>query len=1387
MKRKTHRIKSIFMAAVFAVTTCFGGPVTQTYAKTQTETVALGKGSYASKVKGTYGDKTPNASLLEKLPYVGSTYRHTTETNDGPLQTSDWATSFAWDFDGKEPYSHSVYAIPLAYKASAEGMLVTMPSTVVDNVNNSYNMTMPENGTLTDFLIQPAFQSADAKVDKTTDWSYDIVMEDQTDASCFMKTTMVQGSPFAYVQLEKSDRISLVRKREGLPSALAGFNGASPETSTMLVFRVFDNQDDTKGYENFDYYALYVPEGTKLRIQKNGENIKDIEMVFPEGHAYCSFAALTSTKGVDDKAGNDVAAQYFPYAYNFITDTRADFSYDEKTQTVTTEYRYSFEKKAEAQADGTIMGILPHQYKNMKGAKFLPNTYRTIRGTMKMMIGDSYQTQLKYSGILPNMPTVEREDQKQLQTYVNEYMETHKEDLLGIENGDGDTYWTGKALNRVQNVLAAAETVGDTKAAKQLYQSLKDTLEDWFTTEDTEEKNYFYYDKGIGSLFGFPQSYNSVDQMNDHHFHYGYYIYAAAQVALRDPDWASDSNYGAMVKELIGDIACADRESTRYPYLRNFSPYEGHSWASGHQAFADGNNQESSSEALNAWAGILLFGEATGNHKLRDLGIYLYTTEISAVENYWFDVDADVLDDRYRYNVDTLDDLDRANTPVVRNQASMVWGGKYVYGTWWTAEPLQVQGINLLPMNPASFYLAKNADYIKENLRIALEREKSYTGTDKLADSKQRWNDIWSEYLALADPGEALSYWDRTATEESGESRAHTFHYIKGLQAFGTPDSSVSSDAGMSSVFVKNGEKTYVVYNPSVLEKKVTFSDGCSFVAGAKSWTIWNASGMQEISAPNYAENAPVTEPSVSTGTDEDMTPSKEPSVSQPTQAASTDTKPTGGTTPSWEPGASHPAETVIPETRIVSKDGRTVSCNGKQLCFTVSKEENVSEALVYYKLCDSRQEAETLASVAGIPGYRLSKTEDGTWEYKADVGTTNAVYVAVCFTTITDGKGTDTWLTLPIPKTEELPGDTEHVPSEKPAEIPSLKPTTSSSTPTISVSEPESVSSKPAESSSIPNISDSKPTVSGIVSKPTESSSRPTAAGSSSKPTASSSRPTTSGSEPTVSNSKPAETSSKPTTPGQESSYVSEESGSKTSGSIPTRPESFSGTEAATTSRPDSASEVEIESSSVPSNVPSTSSTAPSKDTGTPSTNTQKKQIKKIQVSPNTITLTRNQKKRIQPKISPKDSANPNITVTIADKKVASLTEVKQKSAVIKAKNPGITILTIKSVENPKVKTTVKIIVRPEKITGVKAKKVKKTSVQLYWNKQTGVTGYVVYEYQPKNCTYRKLKTTTNHTVTIKKRKSKTTYRFKVRAYKKTGKTIVYGAFSNVQKIKTQ
>ncbi len=196
--------------------------------------------------------------------------------------------------------------------------------------------------------------------------------------------------------------------------------------------------------------------------------------------------------------------------------------------------------------------------------------------------------------------------------------------------------------------MLIADQLGETEVRDSFLDELKITLGDWFTVADGDTENLFYYDSDWGTLIGYPAAnFGYHTSINDHHFHNGYFIYAASVIATYDPEWASAEQWGAMVNLLIKDAddPTADR---MFPRLRNFDPYAGHSWASGAQETGSGANQESSSEAINFATAAILWGEATGNIELRDLGVFLYANEIVAIQQYWFDVDGAVFPAGFR-------------------------------------------------------------------------------------------------------------------------------------------------------------------------------------------------------------------------------------------------------------------------------------------------------------------------------------------------------------------------------------------------------------------------------------------------------------------------------------------------------------------------------------------------------------------------------------------------------------------------------------------------------------------------------------------------------------------------------------------------------------------
>lgn len=119
----------------------------------------------------------------------------------------------------------------------------------------------------------------------------------------------------------------------------------------------------------------------------------------------------------------------------------------------------------------------------------------------------------------------------------------------------------------------------------------------------------------------------------DHHFHYGYWVSAAAAVAAEDPAWYRQ-NLEPYVTTLVRDYANNDKDDPFFAYARHKDWYMGHSWAAGLQSSWDGKNQESSSEAVNAYLAVAQLGKATGNAALEGWGRLLLANEVTAARKY---------------------------------------------------------------------------------------------------------------------------------------------------------------------------------------------------------------------------------------------------------------------------------------------------------------------------------------------------------------------------------------------------------------------------------------------------------------------------------------------------------------------------------------------------------------------------------------------------------------------------------------------------------------------------------------------------------------------------------------------------------------------------------
>ncbi|MEM0982371.1 MAG: glycosyl hydrolase [Planctomycetota bacterium] len=319
----------------------------------------------------------------------------------------------------------------------------------------------------------------------------------------------------------------------------------------------------------------------------------------------------------------------------------------------------------------------------------------------------------------------------------------------------------------------------------------------------------FSYDPLWNTLLASDPSFGFNQQLNDHHFHFGYFVMAAAHVAMRDPDWAQ--RFGPAVELLISDVANHDRADERFPFLRNFDPYAAHSYASGHAAFTIGNNQESSSESMNFNTSLALWGMTTGNTKLRDLGLYLAAAETAAIEQYWFDADDEVFPIT-------------APLPV----SGIVWDAGAAFSTFFSGDPELIHGINLLPISATSLYLARHPTALRDKIDALLAR---------IGGNVNDWASITLTALAMIDPVAALNF--RSANPfyevEGGHSRAHAEHWLGAFGVLGIVDPTVTANHPAAAVFFNGVEHIYAAWNPGPDEIRVRFSDGAVLcVAGGE-------------------------------------------------------------------------------------------------------------------------------------------------------------------------------------------------------------------------------------------------------------------------------------------------------------------------------------------------------------------------------------------------------------------------------------------------------------------------------------------------------------------------------------------------------------------------
>ncbi|KAI3414540.1 PMR5N domain-containing protein [Psidium guajava] len=328
-------------------------------------------------------------------------------------------------------------------------------------------------------------------------------------------------------------------------------------------------------------------------------------------------------------------------------------------------------------------------------------TYRSIDGDLVGVVGDSWV--LRSDPISVTWHSIRGIKEESYDDIINAL----RSDVVSLNPAaitTASSYFYGKLIARAARLALIAEEVCYPEVIPAIRKYLKSTIEPWL--DGTFGANGFLYDAKWGGIITklgstYPGEDFGCGVYNDHHYHLGYFLYGIAVLTKIDPAWGR--KYRPQAYSLMADFMnLGRRTNSNYPRLRCFDLYKLHSWAGGLTEFADGRNQESTSEAVNAYYSAALMGLAYGDTHLVAVGSTLAAMEIQAAQTWWHVREGDNLYE---------EDFTRENRVM-----GVLWANKRDSGLWFAgAERRDCRlGIQVLPLLPITEVLFSDIQFVKQ-------------------------------------------------------------------------------------------------------------------------------------------------------------------------------------------------------------------------------------------------------------------------------------------------------------------------------------------------------------------------------------------------------------------------------------------------------------------------------------------------------------------------------------------------------------------------------------------------------------------------------------------------------------------------------------------------
>ncbi|KAL6707856.1 endo-1,3-beta glucanase [Coniothyrium glycines] len=347
-------------------------------------------------------------------------------------------------------------------------------------------------------------------------------------------------------------------------------------------------------------------------------------------------------------------------------------------------------------------------------------------------------------------------------------------------------YYSGKGLAKFATICYTLNSMaGNSRLAASGLGRLKEAFSVFVNNTQPEPLVYDQVWKGIVSSATYKPPYDTgLDfgntMYNDHHFHYGYFVYTAAVIGFLDPTWLDEVSNRAWVNMLVKDFANPVTDE-HYPFQRSFDWFHGHSWAKGLFESGDGKDQESTSEDTFATYAIKMWGRISRDANMEARANLQLAVQARSMKNYF---------------LLTSDNANQPSSFVPNKVTGILFENKVDHTTYFGSDMEYIQGIHMIPLNPSSAYTRSK--------QFVTEEWETYFNDSRLDDVQGGWKGILYANLALTDPERSYEYFKSqnatTANLDGGASLTWYLAYSAALRrantAYAAPDADLYYSEG---------------------------------------------------------------------------------------------------------------------------------------------------------------------------------------------------------------------------------------------------------------------------------------------------------------------------------------------------------------------------------------------------------------------------------------------------------------------------------------------------------------------------------------------------------------------------------------------------------------